>query len=473
MKSAVYLLSLAIFLILLFLFSEKNITPILTNPFTTFGLVIIGAYISAFAGKRTSLTVPRYYSTLIQSLAGGFMMGLGFIVAGLPQLSNTLTMIHGVFYWVSFLMPQGFLYLGSVFLGGGAAALLQKQFYPRIRFNVLPDGIHKYVHRWAGYIYMIMAFIVLLAAGKTVVFYKSPWLGLTGVAFALASGFLLERNRFCMGLLMKEIYFTKAKDTLLKLVAVSVFLAVTWLYFGLKGPSSNILKYWPMMIGSFLMGFGFILADGCYMGSLWKAGQGNTASLFSVTGIFVGAGISSVFKNNLFIGWFSITQIDKNWPLTAVKIGLVLIILVWAGAYFLERPEQVVKSGSKKIWLVSEACIIITVIAILLGPKLALSVTIQVFGLLIYYAGIVLYIWARVCLGKHWGESILLRANHRIITNGPYRYVKHPIYIALTLGLTGVSILLRSPGGLVGTYLLTVPTLSLRAREEQRLLSGL
>ena len=472
MKSAAYLLSLTVFLILLFLFSEKNITPILTNPMTTFGLVMMGAYISAFAGKRVSLIVPRYYSTIVQSITGGFLMGLGFMVAGLPQLSNTLTMIHGVFYWVSFLMPQGFIYVGCVLLGGGAAVILQKHFYPRINFTVLPDNLQKNIRRWAGYIYGITGLLVLLIVVKTVVFNQSPWLNLTGAALALLSGFLLERNRFCMGLLMKEIYFTKAKDTLIKLAVVLVFLAGTWLYFDFTGPSSDILKLWPLMIGSFLMGFGFILADGCYMGSLWKAGQGNTAGLFSVIGIFAGAGISSVFENNIFWGWFSTSQIDKYWPLTAVKIGLALFVLVWVGAYLLERPEQVVKRGSKKIWLMSEAANILTITAILFGPKLHWSVSIQIFGLLMYYAGITLYIWARVCLGKYWGESIMLRAGHRIVTDGPYRYFKHPIYISLTLCFSGVSLILRSPGGLVGTYLLAVPMLYLRAREEQRILSG-
>lgn len=239
----------------------------------------------------------------------------------------------------------------------------------------------------------------------------------------------------------------------------------------MTGNNTPAANYWALMAGSFLMGFGFVIADGCYISSLWKAGQGKIASLISVVGIFLGGGISLAVQNaHLQTGAFFGSPTVMSWPITSVKIGLALFILVWVAAYVREQPEKIVKTGSKTIWLLSEATITVTILIILAGPKTALSTVFLVLGLVFYWAGIALYIWARLKLGKYWSESIVLRAGHEIVTEGPYKYFRHPIYIAIAIALTGAGLILQSPWGLAGTYLLTVPLLVLRAKEEERLL---
>jgi len=239
----------------------------------------------------------------------------------------------------------------------------------------------------------------------------------------------------------------------------------------MTGNNTPAANYWALMAGSFLMGFGFVIADGCYIGSLWKAGQGKIASLISVVGIFLGGGISLAVQNaHLQTGAFSGSPTVMSWPITSVKIGLALFILVWVAAYVREQPEKIVKTGSKTIWLLSEATITVTILIILAGPKAAFSTAFLVLGLVFYWAGIALYIWARLKLGKYWSESIALRTGHKVVTDGPYKYFTHTIYIAIAIALTGAGLILQSPWGLAGTYLLTVPLLVLRAKEEERLL---
>jgi len=56
--------------------------------------------------------------------------------------------------------------------------------------------------------------------------------------------------------------------------------------------------------------------------------------------------------------------------------------------------------------------------------------------------GIAFAIWARVHLGKNWGMPMSLREGHALVTSGPYRLVRHPIYtgaIAAMLGSALVS----------------------------------
>ena len=45
-------------------------------------------------------------------------------------------------------------------------------------------------------------------------------------------------------------------------------------------------------------------------------------------------------------------------------------------------------------------------------------------------------IWVHYALGKQWSANLELREEHILITGGPYRFIRHPMYSAL-MGLTG------------------------------------
>ena len=42
-----------------------------------------------------------------------------------------------------------------------------------------------------------------------------------------------------------------------------------------------------------------------------------------------------------------------------------------------------------------------------------------------------LLIWVQRTLGKYWSTNLQLRKQHILITSGPYRWVRHPMYVAL------------------------------------------
>lgn len=44
-----------------------------------------------------------------------------------------------------------------------------------------------------------------------------------------------------------------------------------------------------------------------------------------------------------------------------------------------------------------------------------------------------LLVWAHIALGRNFSGTVLVRAEHHLITRGPYRYVRHPMYTALYL----------------------------------------
>ena len=61
-------------------------------------------------------------------------------------------------------------------------------------------------------------------------------------------------------------------------------------------------------------------------------------------------------------------------------------------------------------------------------------------GVLLCIVGLQLAVWARVTLGRSWGMPMTLHKNPELVTGGPYRYVRHPIYTGLSAMLIGTSL---------------------------------
>jgi protein-S-isoprenylcysteine O-methyltransferase Ste14 len=57
-----------------------------------------------------------------------------------------------------------------------------------------------------------------------------------------------------------------------------------------------------------------------------------------------------------------------------------------------------------------------------------------------------------------------------LITKGPYRWVRHPLYLSMFIALLGIVFALRSVLGMVFLFLMFLPTVVYRARLEERAL---
>lgn len=72
----------------------------------------------------------------------------------------------------------------------------------------------------------------------------------------------------------------------------------------------------------------------------------------------------------------------------------------------------------------------------------------QGVGTALFLAGLLLAIWARLHLGRNWGTPMSEKVDAELVTSGPYRYIRNPIYSGLILAMVGSSIAI-SPYGLV------------------------
>jgi protein-S-isoprenylcysteine O-methyltransferase Ste14 len=61
-------------------------------------------------------------------------------------------------------------------------------------------------------------------------------------------------------------------------------------------------------------------------------------------------------------------------------------------------------------------------------------------GAVLFVCGIALCVWARIHLGRNWGMPMTQRVEPELVTSGPYRFVRHPIYSGLLLAVVGTAL---------------------------------
>jgi protein-S-isoprenylcysteine O-methyltransferase Ste14 len=74
-------------------------------------------------------------------------------------------------------------------------------------------------------------------------------------------------------------------------------------------------------------------------------------------------------------------------------------------------------------------------------------------GAVLNLAGLLLTVWARVYLGGNWSGTITIKEDHELITGGPYRLVRHPIYTGLLLAFIGVALARGEWRGILGVLI--------------------
>jgi len=64
----------------------------------------------------------------------------------------------------------------------------------------------------------------------------------------------------------------------------------------------------------------------------------------------------------------------------------------------------------------------------------------QGIGMGLFLTGLGLALWARVDLGRNWGTPMSERVDAQLVTTGPYRYIRNPIYSGVILAAVGTGV---------------------------------
>lgn len=85
-------------------------------------------------------------------------------------------------------------------------------------------------------------------------------------------------------------------------------------------------------------------------------------------------------------------------------------------------------------------------------------------------AGILLFWYSHYTIGSYWSIRVQIRKAHRLVTQGPYGYIRHPLYTALFLGYLGTLLALQS-WALVWWFPVFIASYLIFAKEEETVMA--
>jgi protein-S-isoprenylcysteine O-methyltransferase Ste14 len=108
-----------------------------------------------------------------------------------------------------------------------------------------------------------------------------------------------------------------------------------------------------------------------------------------------------------------------------------------------------VSSGWRPRLIGVSAIAVFLIARVIHGGNLAVhSSILAAIGAILFVCGIALAVWARLRLGRNWGMPMTQRAKPELVTSGPYRFVRHPIYTGLLTAILG-TVLVNNLLGLI------------------------
>jgi methyltransferase len=92
-------------------------------------------------------------------------------------------------------------------------------------------------------------------------------------------------------------------------------------------------------------------------------------------------------------------------------------------------------------------------------------------GIGVFVLGKVIKYWAIATLGSRWTFRVLVPPSSALITDGPYRYVRHPNYVGVIGELVGLALAARATISGTLSVALFAALIVLRIRVEERALN--
>jgi len=114
--------------------------------------------------------------------------------------------------------------------------------------------------------------------------------------------------------------------------------------------------------------------------------------------------------------------------------------------------------------------------AYMINPKLVAWSTLSLpswlrwLGAGLGFAMIPLLYWLFRSLGKNVSETVLTKERHELITHGPYRWVRHPLYTTASLGIFALGLVAANWFMLLMISLIVMLLPALVAKEEAQLI---
>lgn len=138
-------------------------------------------------------------------------------------------------------------------------------------------------------------------------------------------------------------------------------------------------------------------------------------------------------------------------------------------AAVVKSDRSLVETGSMSAFFVAYYLVVRFGLLSVRLPEVARLGTIDL-GLALVVTGTIFNVWGRMVLKSSWANQIKIYEGQRLLTNGPFAVVRHPLYASLIWMAVGGSLIYENPLSLAMTLGIFVPMMLARARKEDSLL---
>jgi protein-S-isoprenylcysteine O-methyltransferase Ste14 len=128
--------------------------------------------------------------------------------------------------------------------------------------------------------------------------------------------------------------------------------------------------------------------------------------------------------------------------LIIIGIGWIVFWVGWLIAAFTAKSSQGGWGGLGGGLRVGLVIVIFYLVRISIGSghRAIAGPLLGGIGLVVWAAGLALAVWARLYIGRNWGMPMTKRNDPDLVTTGPYRLIRHPIYTGVILGVIGTAL---------------------------------
>lgn len=209
--------------------------------------------------------------------------------------------------------------------------------------------------------------------------------------------------------------------------------------------------------------------------------NGSVTAWKVVTGVAIGAAIGlTLVRTGWFpsfkwsgAGHFNWLDYDLEWNRLTPSFVLWIIFSVY---WSIEARNSAKSQDSESKWSTALHQVVLNVaLVILIAPVPHLTLWflpqrwhfLVAVGVAIQIAFFALAIWARRHLGKNWAAEVRIGEGHELVTSGPYRHLRHPIYTAMLGMFLGTAVASSQVHALVGIALLFLAYIRKTRLEEE------
>ncbi len=151
-----------------------------------------------------------------------------------------------------------------------------------------------------------------------------------------------------------------------------------------------------------------------------------------------------------------------------------VLIQIWIGRKDKLLSKNVEATGSKSTYVIIAGILAGIFIAFetshFFPAPISHNYMVQWIGLGIALAGFVIHVTAIYTLGKFFKTVIIIQDQHQLISNGLYKYFRHPSYFAGMIILLGMGLMLNNWYGLLLILIIPFLTFIYRIKTEEKVL---